>query len=152
MQVKTLFELVEWTRAVHAHLAQCLTQCAARHADGRARLLLAYVATHETEMETMVATINQQSDAKAAHTHVFDYLPHDLVAVQEFCDVHYADLSADEINAEVFALHNRIIDLYRTLLRNAVIPEATALMQALLDMEENETRRLSRQIGRMDDL
>lgn len=152
MEIKTLHELVEWTRTVHESLAKCMADSASRHSDGRAKLLLEYFATHETEMETMVATINQQADSKAAKTHVYDYIPHDLTAAHTFCDEHYADMEADEISTEVFTLHNRVIDLYRTLLRDAMIPEADELMQELLDMEVNETKRLAQQAARMDDL
>ena len=34
----------------------------------------------------------------------------------------------------------------------AEIPEARELFQALLTMEQNESMRLARQVGRMDDL
>jgi|TARA_R110000796_G_scaffold240358_1_gene361378 hypothetical protein len=34
----------------------------------------------------------------------------------------------------------------------AEIPEAKELLQSLLAMEQNESMRLARQIGRMDDL
>jgi hypothetical protein len=53
---------------------------------------------------------------------------------------------------EVVDFHEQIISLYRTLIEKAEIPEVTELVQSLLDMEEHETKRLVRQIGRMDDM
>lgn len=152
MQIKTLSELIEWTRSLHEHLANCLAHCAEVHSNERASLVLQYVAAHEAEMDTMVSTFKRQADPKAAQTHVYDYLPHELINAHLVCENLYATLDIDAIIAEVFDFHEQIADLYRTLLGNAVIPEAADLMRALIDMEENETKRLARQIGRMDDL
>ena len=52
---------------------------------------------------------------------------------------------------EVFDVHEQILDLYQTLVEKAEIPEARELLQSLLTLGENETKRLARQIGRMDD-
>lgn len=148
MQIKTFSELIEWTRTLHENLAQCLAHCASRHTDERASLLLEYLASHEAEMEKMVAAFGRQVDPKAAHTYVYDYVPHNPIAAHFVCDDHYANRDADAISAEVFDFHEQIISLYRTLVGKAEIREAKELMQALLDMEEHETRRLVRQIGR----
>ncbi|GHG77791.1 hypothetical protein GCM10010919_33700 [Alishewanella longhuensis] len=152
MQIKTLSELIEWTRALHEKLAACLAHCAPRHAEERVSMLLGYLASHEVAMEKMVAKFSQQADPKAADTLVYDYIPHNPVSTHLVCDEHYAKMTAAEINAEVFEFHEEINELYRTLLDTAVIPEAKQLMQALLDMEEHETKRLVRQVARMDDL
>ena len=61
-------------------------------------------------------------------------------------------LDTDAISAEVFDFHEQIISLYQTLKGKAEIPEAAELVQSLLDMEEHETKRLVRQVERMDDL
>jgi len=53
---------------------------------------------------------------------------------------------------EVFDFHDQIIDLYQTLVGKAEIPEVKELMESLLTMEQNESKRLASQIGRMDDL
>lgn len=49
-------------------------------------------------------------------------------------------------------LHDQIIELYKTLIGKAEIPEAKELLESLLTMEQNESMRLARQIGRMEDL
>jgi len=152
MEIKTFFDLIEWTRSLHGKLANCLAHCAPRHDDERASLLLDYLASHEVEMEKMVAGFERQADPKAARTYVYDYMPHNPITTHLVCDEHYTKLDAAAISAEVFDFHEQIIDLYRTLLGKADIPEAAELMQALLDMEEHETKRLVRQVERMDDL
>lgn len=152
MQIKTFSDMIEWTRTLHANLAQCLAHCASRHRDERVSLLLGYLASHETEMEKIVAAFERQADPKVSRTYVYDYIPHNPITTHLVCDDHYAKLDADAICAEVFDFHEQIISLYRTLSGKAEIREAAELMQSLLDMEEHETKRLVRQIGRMDDL
>jgi hypothetical protein len=152
MEVKTFFDLIEWSRSLHGQLARCLSHCAKLHHDERTAMLLQYLASCETAMETMVAGYEHQADPKVAKTFVYDYIPHKPVKTHLDCDDHYANLNADEINAEIIEFHEQIIELYRALLRKAEIPEAAELMQLLLDMEENETKLLVRQLGRMDDL
>lgn len=152
MEIKTFFDLIEWTRQLHGKLAKCLAHCASHHSDERASMLLEYLASHETDMEKMVAAFERQADPKAAHTYVYDYIPHNPITTHLVCDDHYTKLDADAISAEVFDFHEQIISLYRSLVSKAEIPEAKELMQALLDMEEHETKRLVRQTERMDDL
>ncbi len=152
MKIKTYSELIEWTRTVHANLAQCLTHCASRHPDERASLLLDYLASHEIEMEEMVATFARQADRNASQTYLYDYLAHNPITTHLVCDGHYANLDAAAISAEVFDFHEQIISLYRTLAGKAEIREAAELMRSLLDMEEQETKRLVRQVQRMDEL
>lgn len=152
MQIKTLSELIERTRALHEKLATCLAHCALRHSDERVSILLEYLAPHEASIAAMVAEFSQQADSKAANTLVYDYILRNPVVTHLVCDEHYLHMTAAAINAEVFDFHEEINVLYRTLLDTAVIPEAKALMQALLDMEEHETKRLVRQVARMDDL
>jgi hypothetical protein len=48
--------------------------------------------------------------------------------------------------------HEQVMNLYKNLLDKAEIPEARELLEGLLEMETNESMRLARQIGRMDDL
>lgn len=152
MQIKTFSDLIEWTRKLHADLAQCLAHCATRHSDERASLLLEYLASHETEMEKMVTAFEERADPNVALTYLYDYIPHDPITAHLVCDDHYAKLDADAISDEVFDFHEQIISLYRTLVGKAEIQEAAALMQSLLDMEEQETKRLVRQVERMNDL
>jgi len=138
MDIKTFGELISWTRDLHAHLARCMSHCATKNEEERARALLDYLATHESEMERIVNEFKSQGDFKALETRVYDYLSHHPIKTHR-C-------------REVFDFHDQIEDLYRTMADKAEIPEAKELLQSLLTMEENEAMRLARQIGRMNDL
>ena len=152
MDIKTFGELINWTRDLHAHLARCLSHCATKNEEERARALLEYLATHESEMERIVNEFKSQGDSKALETRVYDYLSHHPIKTHRTCDEPYAQLDFEGICREVFDFHDQIEDLYRTMADKAEIPEARELLQSLLIMEENEAMRLARQIGRMDDL
>tara|TARA_Y100001933_G_scaffold37934_1_gene33777 strand:+ start:211 stop:669 length:459 start_codon:yes stop_codon:yes gene_type:complete len=152
MDIKTFGELINWTRDLHAHLARCLSHCATKNEEERARALLDYLATHESEMERIVNEFKSQGDSKALETRVYDYLSHHPIKTHRTCDEPYAQLDFEGICREVFDFHDQIEDLYRTMADKAEIPEAKELLQSLLTMEENEAMRLARQIGRMNDL
>ncbi|MGM0823277.1 MAG: ATPase [Pseudomonadota bacterium] len=152
MDIKTFGELIDWTRQLHQHLADCLAHCANEHEEERARMLLNYLASHEAEMQRVVARFEQQADAKALKTYVYDYLEHKPIKTHRTCDAPYSTLSFDEICHEVFDFHEQTIRLYQNLAGKAEIPETKELVDALLALEEHEAMRLSRQTGRMNDV
>jgi len=152
MNIRTFRELIEWTRDLHANLARCMSHCATKNEEERAKALLDYLATHESEMERIVNEFERQGDTKALETRVYDYLSHNPIKTHRTCDEPYAKLDFAGISREVFDFHDQILDLYKTMVGKAEIPEARELLQSLLTMEQNESMRLARQVGRMDDL
>lgn len=152
MDIKTFRELIEWTRDLHAHLARCLAHCATLNEEERARMLLDYLAAREAEIERIVSEFERQADTNALETRVYDYLSRHPIKTHRTCDEPYVKLDFNGICREVFDYHDQIIKLYQALVGKAVIPKVRELMEALLTMEENESKRLVRQIGRMDDL
>jgi len=52
--------LIDWTRDLHSHLASCLSHCATKNEEERARALLDYLAAHESEMERIVSDFHDQ--------------------------------------------------------------------------------------------
>ena len=136
----------------HAHLARCLYHCATRNEEERARALLDYLASHESEIERIVNEFELKADTNALETRVYDYLSHHPIKTHRTCDEPYAKLDFNGICREVFDFHDQITGLYQTLVEKAEIPKLKELMESLLAMELNESKRLARQIGRMDDL
>lgn len=152
METRTYFDLIDWSRQLHAKLAECLDHCTSLHENERASALLEYLAKHELAIEKMVSGFEDQADPKAAKTYVYDYIERNPIKTHLECDDHYARLDFDQIFAEVMDFHEQIIELYRSLIRQADIPEASELVQALLDMELKETKLLATQVGRMQDM
>ena len=72
MDIKTIGQLIDWTRDLHSHLASCLSHCATTHEEERARALLDYLAAHESDIERIVNEFERQGDAKALETRVIE--------------------------------------------------------------------------------
>ena len=152
MEIKTFGDLIDWTRQLHAHLAKCLAHCANQHEEERARMLLNYLSLHEAEMQRVIAGFENAASANVLHTYVYDYLFHQPIRSHRTCDAPYATLGFDAICKEVLDFHEQAIRLYRSLIGKTEIREANELFETLLDLEEHEAMRLSRQTGRMYDV
>lgn len=152
MQVETLQDLLEWTRQTHKYMSDCLRECSGQQQEQRTKWLLQYLADHEKVLAKTLAFFEEQGDPKALHTWVYDYLGHTPVEPHRICKAPYAKMTFDEISASVFDVHNQVIDLYRYLQGRADIPEASALVDELLSMEEHETMLLAQQANRIRDL
>ncbi len=152
MEVKTLLDLIDWSHRLHSKLAGYLTSAMSNTRDERTRMLLAYMADHESDMARMVAAFREQADSKALNTYLYDWLPHKPVTMPDIGKEGHATSSYEDICQLVFRVHEAMIDLYRSLADNAVIPEAESVLTSLLAMEEYESRRLVQQTGRMQDL
>ncbi|AOY89811.1 ATPase [Marinobacter salinus] len=152
MEIKTFEDLIDWTRQLHAHLAKCLHESAAKNTNERASALLDYVSSHESLLEKAVAEFEKQADPRAMQTRLYDYANHKPIERNRTCDTHYADLDFEGIEREIFDFHDQVMDLYDALIGKAEIPEAKSLLEDLKALEEHEAMRLARQIGRMDDV
>ncbi|MCK7547531.1 ATPase [Marinobacter koreensis] len=152
MEIRTFEDLIDWTRQLHAHLAKCLHESAGQNKNERASALLDYLSSHESLLEKTVAEFERQADPKAMKTRLYDYSSHKPIETHRTCDAHYADLDFDGIEREVLDFHKQVMDLYDALIGKAEIREAKALLEDLKALEQHEAMRLSRQIGRMEDV
>ncbi|PCM43053.1 ATPase [Marinobacter sp. ANT_B65] len=152
MEIKTFGDLIDWTRQLHAHLAECLHESAEKHDNERASALLDYIARHESLLAKTVAEFEKQADPKALQTHLYDYLNHKPFKPGQACDTRFAKLDFDDIAREIFAFHDQIMDLYDSLIGKAEIEEAKTLLEELLALEKHEAMQMSSQIGRMNDI
>jgi len=152
VSVQTLEDLINWTQQLHGHLATCLADCARRQGDQRASALLDYLAGHERKLESLVAGFKQKAGTKALRASFYDPHSRRPIDASHICDGHFAELQYEQIWREVIDFHGQIIDRYRALLRSAGGTEARELLESLLERQEREAMRLSRQVGRMADL
>lgn len=152
MSIKSVEVLIDWTESVHGSLAQCLQAAASAVSDERARQLLEFLAGHEQRLANIVAGFAAQSEPRALHTLVPDYGDHDPIDAAKLCDKPWHSMTFDQISAEVFAVHNQLMELYRDLIGRSAIPEELELVQALLEAEEQETRQMAHQANRGSDM
>ncbi|ROT97611.1 ATPase [Marinobacter sp. R17] len=152
MEIKTFEDLIDWARQLHAHLARSLKESAEGNQNERASALLGYLSEHESELERITAEFEKQADPKAMKTRLYDFYNHKPFDAHRKPDHYYAKLSFDEIADEIFHFHDELMALYQALLRKAELREVADLVQELLDMEQNESMRLARQVRSMDDV
>ncbi|EIK52239.1 hypothetical protein YO5_01604 [Stutzerimonas stutzeri TS44] len=151
MKIERFEDLIDWTRKTHDLLARCMGRSSDRHAETRAKWLLAYLADHERVLAQTIGKIEQHADPKALHTWIFDYLGHAPVLPNQACRA-YETMDVETISREIFDVHNQVLDLYRALARNADIDGARKLVEDLLQLEEHETMRLAQQVGRINEM
>ncbi|WP_346897647.1 ATPase [uncultured Roseibium sp.] len=152
MKVEKISDLIDWTRAMHQQLAERFADGSTHHEQEMLKMLLSYLADHETALAKMIDGFERSADTKALNTWVYDYLEHKPIELHRSSDAPFAEMNFDEICKSMFDVHNQAIDLYRELHGRVDIPEAKELLQALLDMEEHETMRLAQQTNRMRDM
>lgn len=154
MEIKTYEDLIDWARQLHTHLSQCMSECATNNPDERASALLGYLAGHEAEIAQITAEFEKQADEKVLKTRLYDYYESEHRAIRNHghCDDYYAKLDFDTIAREIFEFHDQLIELYKSLNLKAELREASELVESLRAMEENESMRLARQVGSMNDI
>lgn len=152
MEIKTYEELIDWVRNMHGLLAQTLDEGADGNASDQASALLSYLADHERELERITREYERQAAPNTLHTRLYDYLTRSPVTVPDPRDSQFSSLGFDDICREIFAFHDRIIEIYRSLDEQAITPETHELVESLKQMETNEAMRLARQVASSRDM
>ena len=152
MQVETLSDVIDWTRAVHHNLADCLDHCASENDSERVRMLMDYLAAHERELDRVLGLSKEDASQKALNTWVYDYFENAPLKPREVCAEEFRSQSTDEVLGAVMALHEQIIGLYKYLQGRAEVASTRALIDGLLSLEQHEAMRLMSQAHRLDDL
>jgi hypothetical protein len=151
MNIERCEDLIDWTSQTHTRLSECMTEGADERSDSLARMLLVYLAEHERELTRTIARMKEHADPRALQTRLHDAVQGDVLALDLDSEA-YAQMSVDEISREVFAIHNQIIDLYRSLENCPGLDKAGELLGEMLQLEEHETMRLAQQANRMNEL
>ena len=152
MQAETLADVLEWTRSVHHKLAACLAQCSAGSRSERIKMLTGYLAAHERELDRVVGISQEDADAKALNTWVYDYFENPQITLGAACDDTFSDKTSADVLDAVMALDAQIIDLYTYLSGRADVPSTVALIDGLLSLERHEAMLMQHQSRRLDDL
>lgn len=145
MQAETYAQLIEWTGALHRKLADLLEQGISGEQGEKAKWLLEYLADHERKLNDVVSKVNQHADSRALHTWLYEHLSEKLPADKRQT-LSFVGKNFEEISEEIFAIHNQLIELYRSAAGRAPTSEVRELMQELLELEEHETLRLAEQV------
>ncbi|MDF1820022.1 MAG: hypothetical protein P1U64_00515 [Alcanivoracaceae bacterium] len=152
MQVETFSDVLDWTRAIHRNLANCLETCADDNDSERVRMLMDYLGGHERELARVLEQSKDDAEQKALHTWVYDYFENAPLKPRSITTESFENRSTDEVLEAVMAFHEEIIKLYKYLQGRAEVPSTRSLIDNLLQLEEQETRLMMAQAHRFDDL
>ncbi|WP_019340325.1 hypothetical protein [Stutzerimonas stutzeri] len=151
MNIERCEDLIDWTCQAHTRLFECMTDAADERSESLAKMLMVYLAQHEHELTHTIARIKEHADPRALQARLHEAVEDQRLAL-DFDSEAYAQMSVDDISREVFAIHNRIIDLYRLLEGRPGLDKARELLDEMLQLEEHETMRLAQQVNRMHEL
>ena len=152
MQIETLKDVLHWPREFHQHLSQCLSHCADKNTDERARMILAYLSNHEKALTRVVSGFETSGDEHALNTWCMEYVNKHPIVRHAHCDAPFADLDAIQIMEAIMDQHQQVIELYRYLASRADIPSAKELMGSLRSLEEQEMMRMAQSANRFGDM
>lgn len=145
MQAETFEQLIDWTSKLHKHLAARLDQGVSGASGEKAKWLLQYLADHERKLNDLVIKVRQHADASALNTWLYEHLSEKMPA-DERDGRSFANMDFEQISEEIFAIHNQLIELYRSAAGRAPTAEAKALMEEMLEIQEHETLHLAEQV------
>jgi hypothetical protein len=145
MQVETLSDVLDWTKAIHTNLADCLTHCGEGSERERLKMLLDYLAHHERELSRVLTLTKQHATPAALNTWCYEYFEKYPVKPHEECHAEFRDMDTRQATATLLAVHEKIIGLYRYL-------HSRAGVTSTRELEEHEAMRIARDTGRMEDL
>ncbi|WP_227370699.1 hypothetical protein [Halomonas sp. M20] len=152
MQVETLSDVLDWTKAIHTNLADCLTHCGEGSERERLKMLLDYLAHHERELSRVLTLTKQHASPSALNTWCYEYFERYPVKPHEECDAEFHDMDTRQVVATLLAVHEKVIGLYRYLHSRAEVPSSRVLLEQLMELEEHEAMRIARDAARMEDL
>ncbi len=154
MRFHRVRELIEWAVRTHAELARQYEQSSCECVDERARMALRYLAEHERQMHTALS--RYLADGKE-HRNVLETWFDDTTefpqpsVVARLCDA-VGDKAVEDLLANALAIHKTMEDLYRHRAETAPIGDERDFFAALAASHEAETRRLVRDMSRLDAL
>ena len=152
MRTETLQDILLWTKNFHAHLAAKLEECEHEEEAERGKMVLGYLARHEKDLSKLINQYRETASEKALNTWCYDYLKNHAIDEQLGGDTPLDQLTVDQITAEVERRHNGVIDLYKHLLDQVDIPEASELVKELVDLEAHEAMRMAQSTNRFQDM
>lgn len=152
MQVETLKDVLHWTREFHEHLNQCLSHCADRNSDERARMMLTYLSDHEKALTKVVRGFESSGDEHALNTWCYEFVTKHPIVQHAYCDAPFSEFDAGQIMEVIVDQHQQVIELYRYLASRVDIPSAQELMESLHSIEEHEMMRMSQSANRFSDI
>ncbi len=115
-------------------------------------MILAYLADHEASLMKVIKSFEASGDKHALNTWCYEYINKQPIVQHVYCDSPFAELDALQIMEVIVDQHQQVIQLYRYLASQAVIPSAQEMLESLRSLEEHEMMRMVQSANRFSDM
>jgi len=147
-QIKDVFE---YSQEIHTRLAKFYDELNDKHQSSRIKILLDYLGRHERNITECLSQYEKDMAQKMMDTWL-EYAPTTNINDKIKYFPLQSDISLQQIVETALDLDNAIVELYRDVRDHVDIPELKALFQNMIEMEDNEKKRLVRDAMMLDDM
>ena len=143
MRFEQTRDILDHARAFHSHISQLYLRLAGEAEKGAVKMLLDYMGRHERNLEEALIRYEQQASEQILDTW-FQYT-HDEETLH-ICEASEfrPDMTVKEVVAAGLKLDDCLIRLYREMAEYANSEQVRDVFRNLLEMEEREKHKLSR--------
>lgn len=152
MLPKTMDELLSAIEQFHTGLANHLANCANSDTPEREKLLLRYLAEHESKLANTVLFFRQNETYGPLNTWFYAYTDRHPITFRDPRKTAFNSLPCSEICDEINDIHHQLIDLYQHMHQRAESETTRRMLANLLDIESNNAKRLSRDAVQADEM
>ena len=149
MQFQTIRDIIDFSKEVHAEIADRFANLSNEAVQERAKLLLDYLSRHELHLKEALQRYGEsaaESLLTAWYLSAPELHPEDIVHDVEL----FADMDIDEVMAEAIKVDDYLIDIYRNIADNARDAKVRELSNRLLQMENTDKIKAIRNTLRID--
>lgn len=151
MRFKTVKDVVEHARQLHKQIAGFYKQLSHRQHQERIKMLLDYLARHETSLEKMLANF-EKDRSQQIWDEWFQFATDDTLPQTLKGAAVHANMDMDEIISLALQLDDYFINLYRDMAQNASSVAVKEIFENLLAAEQQEKNRTVRAALELKDL
>ncbi len=151
MRFRTVKDILDWSQAFHAHLADQYDSLAAGHEQDRVGMLLTYLSDHQKMLKEAISEYETDAADGLLKTwydeEINTSLPDSLDALRD-------ELAANDTGkllTQAIAFHDYLTAIYKSLADKSPNRAAQALFSSLASMEHHEQLRLARDALRLED-
>jgi len=147
MNFETMREVLQRVEIFHRNLSAYFERRGANEKQEKIKLLLDYLSRHESNLAQAVQAFSAHGQQGVLNT----WLQYTSPALPVDCAIS-DQMAFDEVIKVALVFDDSLLDLYRTVVQEADIPEVREVAENLLAMENEERRRRTRSIAELQDM
>jgi len=144
-------DIIEYSQEIHDRLAGFYDELSDKHQSSRIKMLLDYLRRHERNIAECLSQFENDTAQKMMDTWL-EFAPTTNINEKiKYLPLH-SDITLAQIVETALDVDNAIVALYRDLKDHVDLPELKELFENMIEMEDNEKKRLVRDAMSLDDM